>query len=278
MVSQSGYEMGATGMQGWRLEMEDEHIITDMPSMPNHTFVAVFDGHGGAGTAAYAKKNLIGAIEATESWRLYQSTGDIKHLGDALVQGFLDLDEDLRVYQDQSSGKDVSGCTSVTAVITPTHIVCANAGDSRCILATDNGVKYLSLDHKPYDSVEKTRIINAGGTVQYDRVDGDLAVSRAFGDFQWKARADLSPQEQRVTCNPDITVHERSSKDEVLILACDGVWDVFSNEEAAALVYEVLESGETSMTLLAEEIADMALERGKYFDILPDEEIIDNLL
>ena len=143
---------------------------------------------------------------------------------------------------------------------------------------------FLSVDHKPNDYIERTRIENAGGVVKYDRVDGDLAVSRAFGDFQWKRRSDLKPTEQRVTlqfiyfwwiclyyfylmvqvtCFPDIMVHQRNSTDEVLLLACDGVWDVFSNEEVASLIYEILDSGETSMTFLAEEIADMALDKGR---------------
>lgn len=44
--SSTSLQIGATGMQGWRLEMEDDHITTDMPSKSDHTFLAVFDGHG----------------------------------------------------------------------------------------------------------------------------------------------------------------------------------------------------------------------------------------
>ena len=42
--SSTGLDAGATGMQGWRLEMEDSHISADMPSQKDHTFVAIFDG------------------------------------------------------------------------------------------------------------------------------------------------------------------------------------------------------------------------------------------
>lgn len=72
--------------------------------------------------------------------------------------------------------------------------------DLRCIIATNNSVDFLSVDHKPYDHNERLRIERAGGTVQYDRVDGDLAVSRALGDFHWKQRSDLRPSQQKV-CN-----------------------------------------------------------------------------
>ena len=51
---------------------------------------------------------------------------------------------------------------------------------------------------------ERSRIENAGGKVSWKRVDGDLAVSRALGDFFYKNRDDLPPQDQKVTAFPDI--------------------------------------------------------------------------
>ncbi|CAM9345561.1 unnamed protein product, partial [Ectocarpus fasciculatus] len=79
-----------------------------------------------------------------------------------------------------------SGCTAVCTLITPKYIICANAGDSRSVLGTGGATKPLSYDHKPHLELERKRIENAGGGVQWKRVDGDLAVSRAFGDFQYK--------------------------------------------------------------------------------------------
>jgi hypothetical protein len=60
----------------------------------------------------------------------------------------------------------------------------------------------LSEDHKPYNPGEHERIDKAGGYVSMKRVDGDLAVSRALGDFQYKNREDLPPQQQKVTAHP----------------------------------------------------------------------------
>ena len=40
----NGYQIGVSGMQGWRLEMEDAHLSKTMPDKPDHTFLAVFDG------------------------------------------------------------------------------------------------------------------------------------------------------------------------------------------------------------------------------------------
>eukprot|EP00595_Chromulina_sp_UTEXLB2642_P001524 CAMPEP_0196766928 /NCGR_PEP_ID=MMETSP1095-20130614/32909_1 /TAXON_ID=96789 ORGANISM="Chromulina nebulosa, Strain UTEXLB2642" /NCGR_SAMPLE_ID=MMETSP1095 /ASSEMBLY_ACC=CAM_ASM_000446 /LENGTH=334 /DNA_ID=CAMNT_0042131993 /DNA_START=108 /DNA_END=1112 /DNA_ORIENTATION=- len=264
MTSSSGLDIGATGMQGWRLEMEDMHITVDMPSLPSHTFLAVFDGHGGAGSAIFAEKHMVEIIEQTPQWKKYLASGatDMQSLGESLIQAFLDIDVALRKYQASTMGVDISGCTSVTAIITPDLIMCANAGDSRCIIGTDGEARYLSQDHKPYDLVERTRIVNAGGNVFNDRVDGDLAVSRALGDFQWKSRSDLKPEQQRVSCFPDIMIHERKPVDEILVLACDGLWDVFSNDDVVSMALDLFRNGESNMVLISEELVDMALNKG----------------
>jgi serine/threonine protein phosphatase PrpC len=58
----------------------------------------------------------------------------------------------------------------------------------------ENQTVPLSFDHKPNDEEERKRIIKAGHSVMMDRVDGSLALSRAFGDLEYKDRDDLTPQ------------------------------------------------------------------------------------
>jgi hypothetical protein len=58
--------------------------------------------------------------------------------------------------------------------------------------------------------------------VRSNRVNGDLAVSRALGDFSYKARADLPAEEQQVSAEPDIEVQMIDKTEEFLVLACDG--------------------------------------------------------
>lgn len=66
-----------------------------------------------------------------------------------------------------------------------------------------------------------------------------------------------------MTCWPDVEVHERDhDKDDLLILACDGVWDVMSSEAAVDAVRDVFHSGERNVALVAEELIDMALDLG----------------
>lgn len=69
---------------------------------------------------------------------------------------------------------------------------------------------------------EKARICAAGGFVDFGRVNGNLALSRAIGDFEFKKSADLSPEQQIVTAFPDVVTHEITDDDEFLVIACDG--------------------------------------------------------
>ena len=115
----------------------------------------------------------------------------------------------------------------------------ANAGDSRSVLGVKGQAKPLSFDHKPQNdresekriitsdqsssiTVEKQRICAAGGFVDFGRVNGNLALSRAIGDFEFKKSADLQPEQQIVTAFPDVEVHEITEDDEFLVIACDG--------------------------------------------------------
>lgn len=69
---------------------------------------------------------------------------------------------------------------------------------------------------------EKNRITAAGGFVDFGRVNGNLALSRAIGDFEFKKSAELPPEQQIVTAFPDVEEHELTDEDEFLVLACDG--------------------------------------------------------
>lgn len=103
----------------------------------------------------------------------------------------------------------LTGCTSVVVLVTKEAIYCANAGDSRSVLArrgpNDTVIaEPLSEDHKPNNEEESKRIIAAGGHVEENRVNGSLALSRSFGDFEYKQNTSKSYKEQMVTCFPEI--------------------------------------------------------------------------
>ncbi len=121
----------------------------------------------------------------------------------------------------------------------PVNKLQGNAGDSRSVLGVKGRAKPLSYDHKPQNegkrlclcllgprltvkSGEKARICAAGGFVDFGRVNGNLALSRAIGDFEFKKSAELSPEQQIVTAFPDVISHTITDDDEFLVIACDG--------------------------------------------------------
>lgn len=83
---------------------------------------------------------------------------------------------------------DAGGCTANVALVKDGVIYVANAGDSRAVAFTkDKKTHPLSFDHKPENTEERTRINNAGGYVEENRVNGNLNLSRALGDFTYKS-------------------------------------------------------------------------------------------
>lgn len=183
--------------------MEDEYVLTELPSLVDHILVGVFDGHGGSGAAKYASKHLASVLEQTDEWRRYAAVENREHyidvLKQAMLKAFSELDDRLRHQQMNSNqASDTGGCTAVIALITPHFIVCANAGDSRCILGCGGTMIPLSNDHKPNDPEERARVIRAGGIVINNRVQNTLAVSRALGDFKYKSNQQLPPSQQMV--------------------------------------------------------------------------------
>jgi serine/threonine protein phosphatase PrpC len=187
---------------------------------------SVFDGHGGSLVANQSKQRLVNKLKNMEGFT--SSASQPQKLGEYLRKAYLDMDQDMLQMPEVVRGEDKSGCTALSVLITDKYIICANSGDSRSVMATNGKTIELSYDHKPTNPDEKARIENAGGTVTNKRVNGDLAVSRALGDFEYKKTTACRPEEQQVSAEPEIKVVDRVPGDEFVILACDGIWDVMS--------------------------------------------------
>ena len=256
--------------QGYRPEMEDQHTCaTNIQGLEGHAFFAVYDGHGGERAGILAEQAVLPAIQRTSSFKAYVR-GDCRDpqlLAKAMEEGFLLCDKEMRPKLPLE--EDKSGATATTVFITPTHIICANAGDSRSVYCRGNVVA-LSEDHKPDNPGERRRIEAAGGHIAQGmmgagpmRVDGDLALSRALGDFTYKQANHLPDIEQKVSPQPECVICERdAAKDELIILACDGIWDVMTNQECCDEVRSWLANGEKDMGLCAEELLDTCLDKG----------------
>ena len=171
-------------MQGWRVSMEDahQHILQLSPEDPDAAFFAVFDGHGGSRVAQYSSINLHKLLVKRPEYVQ-------ENYALALQQSFLECDRAMKVDSDLKD--EMAGCTAVTVLLKGDRLWCANAGDSRCIAGVGGKAVALSNDHKPNDKLELERITKAGGYVDSNRVNGNLALSRALGDFIFKMNDQL---------------------------------------------------------------------------------------
>ena len=201
-------------------------------------YYGVFDGHNGYRCSLYAREMLLQNVHG----QLADDGISVEQLTDATRQGYLKTDSDF-----VALGVRDGACV-VTVAVTPGHLVAANAGDSRAVLAVSrpdceerklgsrNGsvvvAHELTSDHKPDRPDEQSRIEDLGGFVVelgVARVNGYLAVSRALGDVDLKTF---------VIADPEIQVVERnSSQQEFVVLATDGLWDVVSSQEAVEMIW-----------------------------------------
>eukprot|EP00803_Ostreobium_quekettii_P001918 evm.model.scf_2090.4 EVM.evm.TU.scf_2090.4 scf_2090:17865-24744(-) len=159
-----------------------------------------------------------------------------------VVGGFGGADE---LEQEESDGchGPLAGCTAVVALLTNKRLIVANAGDSRCVASRKGLAIPMSKDHKPTDPAEDVRIRKAGGFVADGRVNGSLNLSRALGDMEYKKSKHLPPKEQMVSPYPDVRVLDLKRGDDFCILACDGIWDVLTEQQAVEFVHERLQRG-----------------------------------
>ncbi|KAK4541003.1 hypothetical protein LTR36_008372 [Oleoguttula mirabilis] len=123
----------------------------------------------------------------------------------------------------------------------------ANVGDARIVLCRSGKALRLSYDHKGSDENEGKRIAGAGGLILNNRVNGVLAVTRALGDAYMKDLVTGHPYTTETVIQPDL--------DEFLILACDGLWDVCSDQEAVDLVRNVHDPQAASRILVDHALA-----------------------
>lgn len=140
----------------------------------------------------------------------------------------------------RAAGPDGMGCTSVVALLKggpEPEVWVANAGDSRCVLIRGSSAFALSKDHKPTLATEKQRIVKAGGFVNEEgRVDGNLNLSRAHGDFLYKKDKSIGQTEQKISCEAEMRHTHLTAADGYLLLGCDGIFEKVSNQKLVDFV------------------------------------------
>jgi serine/threonine protein phosphatase PrpC len=198
--------------KGRRSSMEDALVIIGDFAGPGTAYYAVFDGHGGSEVSRHAAYNLHGRLSAIFSPQTSPEQ--------VIRAGFADLDSAV------SSEYPTQGSTAAIAIISKDTIHTANVGDTRVVLVEPNGtVRQLTQDHRASDPSERALILERGGTVVKGRAGGVLALSRSLGDGELK---------KHISAEPFILNVPRQDG-QILIIACDGVWDVMDGGEVASL-------------------------------------------
>ena len=99
---------------------------------------------------------------------------------------FKDLDS---AFCDHAKANNLQdGTTCVLAVIKSNEITVASLGDSICIKVPKSGASTrLSVSHKADRNDERNRILSKGGNILWqNRVEGEIEVTRAFGNLSHK--------------------------------------------------------------------------------------------
>ena len=169
---------------GYKSPTEDRVKVT--PIHETMTMYSVFDGHSGYQLAAAAASTLTEAIKE----RILEngSNPSTSQLEKIMVEEFERFDNESRYLQ----GRGMSGTTATCAIVTPTHIVVANVGDSPAILFKDGALVAATVDHDGYNPDEVSRVNAAGGYVSNRndfgnmRINNCLSVSRALGNYLHK--------------------------------------------------------------------------------------------
>ncbi|PON86180.1 Protein phosphatase [Trema orientale] len=252
---------------------QDSAILYQGFGVGDGAFCGVFDGHGKNGHVVseivrnrlplllLSQKDAISKLNTALSEGVYEKLGEKTSCDDELVRS--DFDQESRKWKEAIASsfkvmdKEIklrenfdfscSGTTAVVAIREGEDLIMANLGDSRAILgtSTENGIKAVQLttDLKPGLPSEADRIRSCNGRVlalknephiqrvwlPHEDAPG-LAMSRAFGDFLLK--------DYGIIAVPDVSYRRLTPKDQFIVLATDGVWDVLSNDEVASIVWK----------------------------------------
>lgn len=220
--------------------MEDFHVAKFI-QLQDHELglFAIFDGHSGDRVPAYLQNHLFSNIlKEDEFWV------DPKR---SISRAYQKTDQEIL---NHASGLAKGGSTAVTAMlIDGRRLWVANLGDSRAVLCRGGKPIQMTKDHEP--NYDRGSIEDRGGFISnipgdVPRVDGQLAVSRAFGDKSLKPHLRSDPHIQ------DTNVDDRNA--DFLILASDGLWKVLTNQEAVDIARKIKDPKKAAKQLILEAI------------------------
>ncbi|KAH0789847.1 protein phosphatase 2C [Histomonas meleagridis] len=202
-VINSNFGVGFSEMCGIRDNMEDSIVVRNNIKDDISTY-AVFDGHGGCRTSYFAAFRYVKIVAQYGAFTSNFVSKCISRINELIQK---------RNYKD--------GSTLALVLKKKNKIITAHLGDARILIIKDDGVvRFQTVDHKPEVRAEFERIRDAGSTVVSGRTKGILGVSRSIGDFAVDG----------ISSEPVIQEIDLEDDDKWILIACDGVFDVVTNE------------------------------------------------
>jgi len=233
-------------MNGWRASMEDEHVVyIDDADSKEHNYkihiFSIFDGHNGPEAAKFMSSELIQELlPVLRNLSTFPERPQISRRDQQLIKNAI-----LKLDQKLMQSVKFAGCTLACAALfipndlsKKTQMLSIHAGDARVLVidCEKSMVKFHTQDHKPINFEEQRRVERTGGHISEDnRVNGDLAVSRAMGDYPLKSIPNTPLNKQPISAEPEISSFELIEKD-VILIACDGVFERMDNNQVAEFV------------------------------------------
>ena len=214
-----------------KINMEDKgRSILNYNNDPNKLLFCLFDGHGGDEVSSYLQKNF-GRIMKKYIYEIENNEINFEKL-------FKEIDLEFKNCKYYKMGSTATIVYITQEIVNnKKKLYCINIGDTRCILTHTTGSRKLSYDDLVDDEKEYNRIINEGGYIKNGRVNGQLMISRAFGDWEYKSYG--------VICTPHVTKIDINDKYKYIIMASDGIWDVLDDLD----VYKLSLTAENSVNL-----------------------------
>jgi protein phosphatase 2C family protein 2/3 len=138
----------------------------------------------------------------------------------------------------------------------------ANAGDCRAVLSRRGTAIEMSKDHRTCCSNERKRVESLGGYVDDGYLNGQLAVTRALGDWHLEGMKELGqPGSGPLSAEPELKMITLTKDDEFLIIGSDGIWDYFSNQNAVDFARRKLQE-HNDLRLCCRQIVEEAMRLG----------------
>lgn len=252
---------------GLRPSNEDEVDIVDNTggadaSLKPVLYLGIYDGHGGPGISKVLKKTI-----RLSQYYMHNTADDIapsSKWNRHMIRKYKTIQQKLA---DTEPKAKTMGSTALV-VIAYEHkgnrmLKVVNLGDSRAVACNHYKISQpLTRDHKPDTPDERQRIAAAGGKIEYSKRDdpriNGLSVSRVFGDLDC----------EHISSEPECFDY-RTDGMPFVIMGCDGLWDVMSDQDAVNFVLGCMAdtkvtgnlSGKSSRNI-AQRLAEHALERG----------------